>query len=331
MIDYQSIRDRHPLPEYLKARGVQLRKLGGRLQGKCPLHNEQHGEAFVIEGDRWSCLGKCQQSFRDVVDFVMEKDHLSRVDALTALGAENVDYAPIESAPKPEPVAPTPLTPEEINIRMRAASRLYSDHALQSWLADHRGWKRETIEALTVEHSLGWIDEWTFVDEVPSVTVRDGKLVGRGGREGRHGVYAVKNLVAFGYEHGIKVRYHKTRHPLESAPGHKDGRRIQWLFGKPTALWRSQLDAMKRIETVIIAEGETDAIRWLDLGECQKAGNLVLAAPSASTFKPEWAKALTGKKVKVATDFDPAGQKAARKIAAAVHPYATKTTFYEIK
>ena len=30
------------------------------------------------------------------------------------------------------------LTPEEINIRMRAASRLYSDHALQSWLADHQ-------------------------------------------------------------------------------------------------------------------------------------------------------------------------------------------------
>jgi 5S rRNA maturation endonuclease (ribonuclease M5) len=326
MIDYQSIRDRHPLPEYLKARGVQLRQSGSRWLGKCPLHNEQHGEAFVIEGDRWSCLGKCNLSYRDVVDFAMESDHLSREDALISLGAESVEYAPIKSTPKPEPVAPTPLTPEEISIRTRAASRLYSDRSLQSWLADHRSWKRETIEALTVEHSLGWLDEWTFAEEVPSVTAKDGKLVGRGGKEGRYGLYTVKNLVVFGYEYGIKIRYHRTGHPLDGG----DDRRVQWLCGKPT-LWRGHLDALARAETVLITEGETDALRWIDLGKCQKAGNLVIAAPSASTFRPEWGKALAGKKVIVSTDFDEAGRKAERKIAAALHPYATKITFHEIK
>lgn len=316
MIDYQSIRDRHPLPEYLMSRGVPLRQSGSRLLGKCPIHNEQHGEAFVIEDDRWSCLGKCQESFRDVVDFVMKYDNLSREDALAALGAENVGYVPIKRTQKPEPVAPTPLTAEQEAIKVRASMRLYKDKALQQWLADNRGWRHETIEALAVEHALGWIDEWTFTGNR---------------QDGTDYTYKVRDLVVFGYEHGLKVRYHKTHHPLESAKEHKDGRRIQWLFGKPTALWRSQLDAMKRVETVIIAEGETDATRWLDLGQCQRAGNLVLAAPSSSTFKPEWAKALTGKKVIIATDFDPAGQKASRKIAAAVHPYATKTTFYEIK
>ncbi|MDB4632655.1 CHC2 zinc finger domain-containing protein [Verrucomicrobiales bacterium] len=319
--NFQEIRERNPLPEYLMDRGVQLRRQGGWWVGKCPIHQEQNGYSFTVseQSQKAWCRGACstEDGGWDVVDCEERLGGGSRHDALQRLNAGKIDAGTvIRPRPKRKPDPIIPLTAEQEALKVRASMRLYKDRALQQWLADNRGWKRETIEALAVEHALGWIDEWTFTSKR---------------QDGTDYTYKVKNLVAFGYEHGIKVRYHRTHHPLESAKEHKDGRRIQWLFGKPTALWRSQLDAMKRVETVIITEGETDAIRWLDLGECQNAGNLVLAAPSASTFKPEWAKALTGKKVRIAPDFDPAGQKASRKIAAAVHPYATKTTCYEIK
>ena len=304
--DFQAIRDRRPLLDYLMQRGVPLRQSGSGGKGKCPLHNEQNGEAFVVEGDHWRCFGKCDRG-GDVIDFVEAMDGLTRQEALEALGAEKVDYQPIRRSKKPRPVAPAPLTDEQQAVKARAASRLFKDHQLQQWLADRRGWNRETIEALAVELSLGWLDSWDF-------ETKDGNT------------YTVRNLLVFGYEFGIKVRYHRTGHPLDGG----DDRRVRWLCGKPT-LWRSQLDALERTPNVILTEGESDLIRWVDLGECQKAGTLVLAAPSASTFRPEWAKALGGKKVIIATDYDEAGQTAARKIAAAVHPYAKAVTFRTVK
>ena len=318
--DFQLIRDRHPLPEYLMARGIQLRQSCGRWVGKCPLHGERHGEAFSIKGNRWRCFGKCQDQ-GDIVDLVEKLDGISCREALERLGATIVDYTPVRHCQKPEPIAMSELTKSQRRIKVLAASRLYHDSTLQRRLADHRGWKSETIKALTIEHSLGWVDKWTFSDEKPTYSMQQGRLVGRGGKEGKRGVYSKKNLIVFGYEHGVKIRYAHKGHPLDGGAN----RRIQWLFGKAT-LWRSHLHGLERMSSVIITEGETDAIRWLDLGQCQKSGNLVIAAPSASTFKPEWAKLLQGKKVIVATDFDEAGQTAARTIAAAVHPYAKSVT-----
>jgi CHC2 zinc finger len=66
-IDFDTIRERNPLGEYCGSRGIKLRKSGERLVGKCPIHNETNGSAFVVRDGRWKCFGKCNRS-GDVID-----------------------------------------------------------------------------------------------------------------------------------------------------------------------------------------------------------------------------------------------------------------------
>jgi hypothetical protein len=66
-IDFDSIRERNPLGEYCDRRGIKLRLSGGRLVGKCPIHNEINGSAFVVRDGRWKCFGKCNRR-GDVLD-----------------------------------------------------------------------------------------------------------------------------------------------------------------------------------------------------------------------------------------------------------------------
>lgn len=44
-----------------------------KLKGKCPLHNERNGEAFVVwvETQTWRCFGQCVTG-GDVLDFIKE-------------------------------------------------------------------------------------------------------------------------------------------------------------------------------------------------------------------------------------------------------------------
>jgi CHC2 zinc finger len=66
--DFDLVRRLNPLPEYCNRRGIKLRQSGGSLVGKCPLHSEHQGAAFVVFDDaRWKCFGKCGKS-GDVID-----------------------------------------------------------------------------------------------------------------------------------------------------------------------------------------------------------------------------------------------------------------------
>jgi hypothetical protein len=67
-IDFDLVRRSNPLPEYCERRGIKLRRSSGSLVGKCPLHDEHHGAAFVVFDDgHWKCFGKCGKS-GDVID-----------------------------------------------------------------------------------------------------------------------------------------------------------------------------------------------------------------------------------------------------------------------
>jgi hypothetical protein len=50
-IDFERIRELNPLVAYCEKNGIQLRRSSNRWIGKCPLHDERKGAAFVIHPD----------------------------------------------------------------------------------------------------------------------------------------------------------------------------------------------------------------------------------------------------------------------------------------
>ena len=279
-IDFDSIRVRHPLPEYCASRGIQLRRSGGSLKGKCPLHHEQNGESFTVFPDgRWRCFGKCDKD-GDVTHLEQALGGGTLSEAAARLGAERTQSArPLPKALKQEsdPIItkenpfglPYRMTGEERHLCVEAATRLVKSDSLTQKIAKNRNWRPETIRGLALEPSLG-------IDAA-------GKL-------------------CFLYETACKLRWRDNGE-----------RQIRWAFGKPW-LWR--FGYIKQAETLFVCEGETDAITLLDAGIEQDTKTLVIALPSASFHIDRWAALFAGKKVVIATDSDEAGTTAAGHLAA---------------
>lgn len=81
-IDWEDIKARHLIEDVLQRRGVKVARGASGFVAKCPLHNEQKGEAFSIDAKKqlWRCFGKCQAG-GDVINLIMQWDG---VDAVTA-------------------------------------------------------------------------------------------------------------------------------------------------------------------------------------------------------------------------------------------------------
>jgi DNA primase len=68
--------------------GVELRKSGSRLQGKCPFHDDRDPSFFVNpEKQRFYCFG-CQQK-GDVIDFVQKVRGVDFKESLRILGIQS--------------------------------------------------------------------------------------------------------------------------------------------------------------------------------------------------------------------------------------------------
>jgi 5S rRNA maturation endonuclease (ribonuclease M5) len=283
-IDYEAIRARNPLPEYCERRGIHLRRSGGSLKGKCPLHHERNGESFTVFPDgRWRCFGKCDKD-GDVTHLEQALGGGTLAEAAERLGAQRIQQTQQRpKVPKQEPAPSTTkenpfglpyrMNDDERRLCVEAATRLLTtENAIES-IAHQRGWKPATIRNLALEPSLGVTD--------------DGKL-------------------AFLYESGLKVRWKENGE-----------RRIRWAFGKPW-LWRGGY--IQQAQTVYICEGETDAITLVDSGLEEDRDTAVIALPSASFHIDRWASLFVGKNVVIATDADEAGVKAAEQLARTLGP-----------
>jgi Protein of unknown function (DUF3987)/CHC2 zinc finger len=72
LIDFQRIRQLNPLVAYCLNAGIEIHQSGKNWAGRCPIHDEQNGEAFVIyPDDRWQCFGACSRQ-GDVIDLEKE-------------------------------------------------------------------------------------------------------------------------------------------------------------------------------------------------------------------------------------------------------------------
>ena len=89
-IEFHSLHERFPLTEYVQRLGVRLRRSGWLLIGKCPIHQEEHGEAFNVDPrtHRWRCWGKCGRG-GDVIDLEQALRGGSLMDAISRLERAN--------------------------------------------------------------------------------------------------------------------------------------------------------------------------------------------------------------------------------------------------
>ena len=111
----------------------------------------------------------------------------------------------------------------------------------------------------------------------------------------------------FIYQTGIKVR----RWP---------GKEFYWWAGSG-CLWRVEM--LANASSVLLTEGEPDAITMIDAGFEDNNGSVVIAAPSASTFHSSWAELFRGKEVTICFDADDAGRKGAARVAEIIRPVAS--------
>lgn len=121
--DIDAIKRRNSIADVAANRGVELRRSGPHLTGRCPFHQDEH-PSFVVypETRSFYCFG-CQAS-GDVIDFVRRADGLSFREALEKLGN---GLAPAQSHP-----SPTDRLSLDDRMILTAACGIYHETLLQT-------------------------------------------------------------------------------------------------------------------------------------------------------------------------------------------------------
>lgn len=169
-------------------------------------------------------------------------------------------------------------------------------------VAQRRGWSPSTVRNAAMDCSMGWL---IFDDELikPAPFCPDGAL-------------------CFIYRAGLKVRY-------IGPDGKKQLRYLKSEGLNHKSLWRGEL-ITNATQTVWLTEGEPDALRLMDMGVGEAAGNaeVVCALPDAAySIRREELEKLKGREVIFVPDTDEAGNNAKEKIARVFHqnsiPFST--------
>ena len=104
--------------------GVELRKVGNDLRGRCPFHDDSEPSLVITPAKNlWHCLGECQMG-GSVIDWVMRAEGVSYRHALELLKADIPSLAaqPPEHAPKRSTVTklPPPVSADDSEEKLLA-------------------------------------------------------------------------------------------------------------------------------------------------------------------------------------------------------------------
>ena len=298
---------RHRLPDYLAARGVELRKQGSRLVGRCPVHDDRN-PSFAVFGSHHEACGCYPCGFTGDV-FAVSK-WLGRAstfpeavqDVAATLGL-HVPSQPAGTATRPAmapqrpakaPAPPFTLTDDERGQIHRARAAFANAwHSGSRWLSHQAitlGLPREALRhcAWGGESGLG-LSERLLSDTA-----------------------ARPQGLCYIYPQGIKWRN----------PNPHGKPRFRWLVGKATAPWRMEWVKSHTV-TVYLTEGESDCIALVAAG-LEADGTAACVASPGTSFVREWAPLFTGKRVVLCFDLDPPGQAASAKVAAMLQGHAAE-------
>jgi hypothetical protein len=294
---------RHRLPDYLAARGVQLRKNGTRLVGRCPAH-EDTSPSFAVYGTRHENCGCYPCGFTGDVFGVSQ--WLGRAstfpEAVQDVAATLGVYLPQSTAgtaPRPATAPQRPAKQPETPLilssgdrsKLEAARLAFSDafHAgdeIIDRIAESLGLDRETLRLASWGSSgLGLADP----------------------------VGSSQPWLCYAYPQGLKWR---NPHP-KSTP------RFRWIAGKATAPWRMEWATKPEARTVYLTEGESDCLALIQAG-LEADGTAACVASPGTSFPAAWAPLFTGKRVVLCFDHDEPGRKATATVAAILKGHAVE-------
>lgn len=337
----ERVRAANPI-EVVAARYTPLIQAGRQLKGLCPLHQEQT-PSFVVypEQGRWWCYGACQTG-GDVFKFVMLKEGLDFKGAVNFL-----DNASIVDAPRQLQTAPltrNPATPPAlaqvkddtrspiIPIRANLGDGVSEEHYTYLTLA-----KDVYRAALASEHGLlRYLDERRIDGEAVrrfQIGYADGESLQRyfqfRGWKWIPTLAQELGLVRKD-ERGNEREYFRQRVIIPDL----DGERATYLVGRSTRAAQKikyiglsgvpkplfgleRLERSGKHERVFVAEGPFD---WLTLMMWGLPAVCLLGSYMKKDLRPELERF---ERVYVVTDFDAAGQIAARIIACELGARAT--------
>ncbi|MEX1115549.1 MAG: CHC2 zinc finger domain-containing protein [Akkermansiaceae bacterium] len=291
------------LPEYLEACGVELRRNGTRLVGRCPVHDDRT-PSFAVFGQRletcgcYPCghtgdvfataqwLGKAG-TFPEAVRHVAAVLGVYLPDGAT--GAATVPAKPQKRAPKPPP-PPFKLSDAERErvtaARLRFCDVLHAEDPIAADIATSLGVSLETLRWAS------WGNSGLGLDSPAGLG---------------------KPWLCYTYPNGLKYRN----------PDPNGKPRFVWLCGRATAPWRMEWASKPEVETVYLTEGESDALALIETG-IEADGTAACVASPGTSFSREWAPLFSGKRVVLCFDTDEPGRKATADVAAILKGHARK-------
>jgi hypothetical protein len=286
------------LADYLAAQGVELRKQGNRLVGRCPAHDDR-SPSFAVFGSRQETCGCFPCGFTG--DVFAVSTWLGRSasfpeavrDVASALGIP-LPNSPAGTATRPATAPPRPAKPPEPPFTLSLA-------------------ERKTVEAARLAFSNAFWGGDNVVDDIAASLGLDRETL-RFAAWGSSGLglacprNSSKPWLCYAYPEGLNWR--------NPHPGQKP--RFQWLVGKATAPWR--MDWASGKETVYVTEGESDCLALIAAG--METESAACVATPGTSFQKKWASLFTGKRVVLCFDSDQAGRAATATVAAILKGHA---------
>ena len=288
--------------EYLTKIGVELRKNGSRLVGRCPVPvHADTDPSFAVFGDGHEKCGCHPCGFTGDVFAVSEwmGRSTSFTSAVREVAATLGVYLPQDGTQAATRTTAPPQRAAKVEVPF-----VLSD-------AD-----KEKIHAA----KLAWSDAFHGGDSIVGFIAEDLGLTRetlRYAGHGSSGLGIANGWLCYAYPSGLKFRN----------PDPQGKPRFVWLCGKCVAPWRAEWMKLPGVDTVYLTEGETDCLALIEAG-LEADGSACCVASPGTSFSAEWASLFQGKRVVLCFDSDTAGQAASAKVAAMLAPHATSVSIW---
>jgi DNA primase len=160
-IDTDRLREQNPIADVISSYGIELRRCGSTLVGRCPFHADGGRPNMTVfpRSGRFVCF-RCQAR-GDAIAFVQQLEHLTFREATARLGPAGTSLprcaAGVRAMP-PSRRRPTKLGPDEAAV-LTAAVELYANHLLGDKEAleylERRGFGHEVLERQRIGFASG--------------------------------------------------------------------------------------------------------------------------------------------------------------------------------